>query len=185
MILDGTKEEEIFSDILRESLEEIGEELKLLKLETIHIEPCRNCGGCNDKTPGACVQKDDTPELIKSLVRSSRWGILTTLSFGGYSSVTKKALDKLALLGLPTFTIDKEGRLQHTKRYPEIRSKEILPNVVIAITQDESETEKQYFSKLVEANGRIMMIPFELIFINAKEDKKSIKEKMIKVFKGE
>lgn len=184
-ILDGTKEDEVFNSILVEELERAGEELEILKLEKMHIEPCRNCGACNDKTPGACIQKDDTPQLIRALVNSDRWGILTHLSFGGYSSVTKKALDKLSLLGIPTFIVQK-GRLQHAYRYPvKVWNKNMPCNVVIAITNSESEFEKQCFEKLVKANSRILMFPFKLIFIDVDEDKNSIREKMINLFKGE
>lgn len=185
VILDGLKEDELFSDTLREVLEEAGEELNILRLGEMNIGPCRNCGACNDKTPGACIQEDDTPKLMRALVRSKRFAILTRLSFGGYASVTKKALDKLVLMGISTFTVDREGRLQHKKRYPEAKSENVPPNLVIAITQGESEAEKQCFRKLVEANGRIMMIPFKLIFIDVSQDKESIKQKMIHSLKEE
>lgn len=181
-ILDSTEENERFSGLVKESLKEIGEELKLLKLMNMHIEPCRNCGGCNTKTPGACVYKDDTPELISTLISTDRWGILTHISMGGYSSTTKKAMDKLALTALPIFTVHK-GRLQHPPRYPKVHPENTSPNIVIAITNGESEMEKQCFEKLVKANDKITMTRFKLIFIAADEEKSSIKQKMIQLFK--
>lgn len=181
-ILDDTEGNEGFSELLEESLREVGEEVEHLKLQNMHIEPCRNCGGCNTKTPGACICKDDTPELISSIVNTDRWGILTHISLGGYSSTTKKALDKLALTGLPCFIVHK-GRLQHPHRYPKLHPENIAPNVVIAITDGETEMEKQCFEKLIKANATIMMARIKLIFVDVKEEKNSIKQKMINVFK--
>lgn len=178
-MLDGTKKDERFSGILVESLEEIGEELELLKLENMNIKPCRNCGGCTYKTPGVCIAKDDTQIFMRNMVKTDRFSVLTHISFGGYSSVTKKAIDKLALMGLPSFIVYK-GRLQHPFRYPK---ENIRPNVVIAITDGNSELEKQSFKKLVEANALITMTPFKLVFIDANETQEIIKQKLIKAFK--
>lgn len=178
-MLDGTKKEERFSGILVEILEEIEEALELLKLEDMNIKPCRNCGGCTYKTPGVCIAKDDTSIFMRNMVKTDRFGVLTYISFGGYSSVTKKAIDKLALMGLPSFIVYK-GRLQHPFRYPK---ENIRPNVVIAITDGNSELEKQSFKKLVEANALITMTPFKLVFIDANETQEIIKQKLIKAFK--
>ena len=182
-ILDGTKKNDSFSKMLVESLGVLDEAFEFLKLEDMTIKPCRNCGGCSYKTPGSCIVKDDTPLMMRRIVNAERFGILTYISFGGYASVTKKAMDKLVLMGLPNFVVNK-GRLQHPTRYPKGNPECMAPNIVIAITDNNTEFEKQNFEKLVKSNELIMMTPFKLVFVEKNEAQESIHQKLIQVSKG-
>ncbi len=183
-LLDGTKKNDSFSKMLVESLGVLDETLEHLKLEDMSIEPCRNCGGCSYKTPGSCIVKDHTPLMMRCIVNAERFCVLTYISFGGYSSVTKKAMDKLVLMGLPNFVVYK-GRLQHPNRYPKENLESISPNIIIAIIDNNTEVEKQNFEKLVKANELIMRIPLQLVFVEKNEAQESIQQKLIELFRRE
>ncbi len=177
-ILDGTKGKSVVSEALIESLNEIGVIYKHLELENMNIKPCKSCGGCNYQTPGECVLKDDTPQLIRAYVKADHIITVTPISFGGYAATTKKALDKLALTALPTF-ITYKGRLQHPSRYPKEDQKASPINLTIAVVQGNSPLQQKNFEKLIKANNEIMMITNRLIFVDEQDDKGTMKSHIL------
>jgi hypothetical protein len=45
-------------------------EIETVRLATLKINPCLNCGGCDET--GSCVQKDDMQELFEKLLTSTK-----------------------------------------------------------------------------------------------------------------
>lgn len=80
------------------------------------IAPCMGDFGCWEKTPGVCVLKDDAIEVARDVINSGLVVLVTPVTFGGYSSHLKKALDRMICLMSPLLT--RIGReFHHKKRY--------------------------------------------------------------------
>ncbi len=159
-VLDGIEGISQLEDLLKLTGEQYGISYTYLKLEKMDIQPCRNCGGCSTKTPGECLFKDDTPEVMKSLVKSNLVIMATPIRFGGFNSILKKALDKCALLGLPFFKVDK-GSLYHPGRYGET----MFTSLIIGISRSHSEKQKQSFRQLAKQNAAIMRVPYQAVIV--------------------
>ena len=80
------------------------------------IAPCMGDFGCWEKTPGVCILKDDALQVAKTVINCDLIMLLTPVTFGGYSSQLKKALDRLICLMSPLFMKIK-GEYHHRKRY--------------------------------------------------------------------
>ena len=87
-----------------------------LALREIDIAPCLGCFGCWIRTPGICVIDDPGRDVARRMVRSDLLVFLTPLTFGGYSSELKKALDRSIPNILPFFRLVK-GEVHYAKRY--------------------------------------------------------------------
>lgn len=102
--------------VLEERLDSAGWEHETLDLRDLDIAPCTGCFRCWTKTPGICVIDDVAREVTKKVVRADLLVILTPVTFGGYSSEVKKALDRSLGFLLPYFTTIK-GHIHHARRY--------------------------------------------------------------------
>jgi multimeric flavodoxin WrbA len=80
------------------------------------VEPCIGCFGCWVKTPGICIIKDDAPEITRTIVRSDLAVYLTPITFGGYSSLIKRQLDRSIGMMRPEFS-NVAGETHHRVRY--------------------------------------------------------------------
>ncbi len=103
---------EIATDALRRE----GWHVTDLVLREIDIAPCLGCFGCWIKTPGVCVIDDAGRDVARQMVHSDLLVYLTPLTFGGYSSELKKALDRSIPNISPFFRLVK-GEVHHVKRY--------------------------------------------------------------------
>lgn len=63
------------------------------------IKPCYSCVGCETKTFGKCVFRDDMDTILPMMAVAETWVILTPVIWGGPSYTIKKVIDKSALLG--------------------------------------------------------------------------------------
>ena len=93
------------------------------------IAYCIGCYGCWIKTPGECLVDDAGREVAKSLVQSDLVVFLTPVTFGGYSSELKKALDRIIPIISPFFA-KVDGETHHVKRYdryPKMLALGLLP----------------------------------------------------------
>jgi multimeric flavodoxin WrbA len=99
------------------------------------------------KTPGTCLIDDDGRAVAEAVARSHLVVFLTPVTFGGYSSVLKRAVDRLIPLGLPFFR-NIGGEIHHPPRYP--RSAAFLA-VGVDLTEDEQAAE--IFRRLVVRNA--------------------------------
>ena len=116
-------------------------------LHELEIRHCVGCFGCWVQTPGVCVIDDAGRDIAKAVIRSDLVIYLTPVTFGGYSSQLKKALDRSICLVTPFFTkID--GEIHHEpryERYPRIMGVGVLP-------QADEESER-IFTTLVGRNA--------------------------------
>ena len=67
-------------------------------LEDLKIEPCYACRGCEERTYGKCVIRDDADIILPCLARSKTIIVFTPIVYGGYSFQIKRAVDKFSLV---------------------------------------------------------------------------------------
>jgi len=80
------------------------------------IAYCLGCFECWTRTPGLCRIDDAGRDVAASIIGSDLVIYLTPITFGGYSSELKKAVDRSICLVSPFFTrID--GEVHHRARY--------------------------------------------------------------------
>jgi hypothetical protein len=93
------------------------------------IAYCLGCFECWTKTPGLCRIDDAGREVAGGIIGSDLAIFLTPITFGGYSSELKKALDRMICLISPFFgKID--GEVHHRARYaryPDLLGVGVLP----------------------------------------------------------
>jgi multimeric flavodoxin WrbA len=73
-------------------------DIRHFNLENMRIEPCYACRGCEEKTYGRCIVRDDADLILPCLARSEIIVVFTHIVFGGYSFQIKRAMDKFVLL---------------------------------------------------------------------------------------
>jgi len=117
-------------EIIASALEDIGWQVEPCILHEIKIASCRGCFGCWVKTPGICVIDDAGHDVARMVIQSDLVVLLTPVTFGGYSSELKKALDRIICLISPFFV--KIGEEVHHKpryeRYPRLVGVGVLPH---------------------------------------------------------
>lgn len=93
------------------------------------IAYCLGCFECWIKTPGLCRIDDAGRDVAASLIGGDLTIYLTAVTFGGYSSALKGAVDRAICLVAPFFTrID--GEVHHQARYqhyPALLGVGVLP----------------------------------------------------------
>ena len=138
---------------LAEEIDRRGWPLTRLELAAMRINPCLGCFHCWVKTPGICVHRDQQPEVLKALAACELLVLLTPVTFGGYSSQLKKALDRAIPILLPFF-IRRHGEAHHPLRYE--RPFKLL--AVGTLAEPDADTEA-IFARLVGRNGINMNSP--------------------------
>jgi multimeric flavodoxin WrbA len=93
-----------------------GWEVKHILLRDRTIAYCQGCFECWVKTPGLCKTKDEAQEVTRALIQSDLLVLLSPVTFGGYSSELKKALDRSIGIVSPSFTRI-QGEVHHRRRY--------------------------------------------------------------------
>ena len=169
LILDGSAAGDALAPealgALRAELGKRGHESEVVTLCEMDIAPCLGCFGCWVRSPGECVIDDDARGVVRKIVQSDVLVLLTPVTFGGYSSELKKALDRWICVISPFFTkID--GEVHHRRRYeryPRILGVGLLP------TRD-AEAE-EIFSTLVTRNAlNIHSPPHTTVFLYRDRD---------------
>ena len=133
----------------------VGWQVACLTLREIDIAPCLGCFGCWIKTPGVCVIDDAGRDVARQMVHSDLLVYLTPLTFGGYSSELKKALDRSIPNISPFFRLVK-GEVHHVKRYAR------YPRIVgIGVCSDDraDPDEEELFETLVHRNAINLFAP--------------------------
>lgn len=113
----------------------------------LEIAPCVGCFNCWVKTPGRCENEDDSQAIAAAMIGSELTVFLTPVTFGGYSSLLKGALDRVICLVSPFFTRI-QGEVHHRRRYPKAP---YLLGVGVADEVDSSAA--GIFSTLLERNA--------------------------------
>lgn len=149
-ILDGSlQHNEIYDNIRSSIAQELGNNWSVdsYVIRDMKIVHCVGCFGCWNKTPGSCVMKDDSAKIAKAVVNSDLLIFLTPITFGGYSSELKKALDRIICIVSPFFTTI-NGETHHKPRY--IKYPKIMGIGVLPERDDES---GKIFSELIRRNA--------------------------------
>lgn len=139
--------------VLRDRLAEHGCSVDVARLAEIPVAYCRGCFECWTRTPGICRTDDDARDLTRRFIRSDIVVFLTPVTFGGYSSELKKALDRSIGLVSPFFK-RLDGETHHRKRYD--RYPALLGVGLLAGPDPEDEA---LFRSLVRRNAINMYAP--------------------------
>ncbi len=133
--------------LVRRELTAAGCRPTTIVLREIPVAYCQGCFECWVKTPGTCKTADAGREIAAAFIRSDVAVLLTPVTFGGYSSELKKALDRLAGLVSP-FMMHVHGVVHHRPRYaryPALLAVGLLPQPDPA--------QERVFHALVERNA--------------------------------
>lgn len=135
-------------DELRAVLQETGALVRDFQLRDIPLAYCQGCFECWTKTPGLCKTDGDAGrEITGAVIESDLWVILTAVTFGGYSSEIKKAMDRSICLVSPFFRrID--GEVHHRKRYRHYPAL-----AAVGVLREPDEEQERIFRTLVERNA--------------------------------
>lgn len=151
VLFDGSKNDDATIDTISQA---IAEQLSSARwnLETIilrhkHIAGCAGCFGCWIRTPGICTIDDYGREIGKKAARADLLIYLTPVTFGGYSSELKKAVDRTLPILLPYFTLV-NGEVHHKARY---KRRQRLAVVGVQTSPDAESA--HVFETLVERNA--------------------------------
>ncbi len=148
LILNGNLENQTHlistQNILEEELSNAGWECESLILHKMKIGTCIGCFQCWDTTPGICFQNDQGREVSKKAINSDLLVFLTPLTWGGYSSELKKAVERILGLLHPTFVRIK-GSCRHKKRYDRYPS---VLGIAVAV-EERDEEQEQIFKTLI------------------------------------
>lgn len=141
------------SQVIASELEDMDWEVETFMLRDTEIASCRGCFGCWIRTPGICVIDDAGRDVARAVVRSDLAVYLTPVTFGGYSSELKKAVDRLIPNVSPFFTkID--GEIHHKPRY------ERYPRLIgVGVLPHRDEESERLFKTLVTRNAVNMHAP--------------------------
>ena len=157
VLLDGSLNGEPAASRVRElvaaELEAQGWNVQPFTLREMEIRPCIGCFGCWVQTPGQCLIDDAARDIAPAVIGSNLAIYLTPVTFGGYSSELKKALDRNICLILPFFT-KVDGEVHHKPRYdryPRLLGLGLLPEA-------DAESER-IFKTLVDRNAINMHAP--------------------------
>lgn len=132
-ILNGALPDDGFVDAagaaLQDALQAAGWSVTTWTLRDEKITYCLGCFECWTKTPGLCRIDDDGRDVAADLIAGDLTIYLTAVTFGGYSSALKGAVDRSICLVAPFFTrID--GEVHHQaryERYPALLGVGVLP----------------------------------------------------------
>ncbi len=150
----GDSELAALQELLCAELRTRGHPANALVLRDISIAYCLGCFDCWLKTPGVCRTHDAGPGVASEFINSDVVIFLTPVTFGGYSSELKKALDRVMGLVSPFF-IRVEGEVHHKERYEQ------YPRLLAIGLMEEGNPEKEtIFHALVHRNAINMHSPW-------------------------
>ncbi|MEZ4770673.1 MAG: NAD(P)H-dependent oxidoreductase [Caldilineales bacterium] len=111
------------------------------------IAYCLGCFDCWTRTPGLCRIDDAGRDVAASIIASDLVIFLTPVTFGGYSSQIKKAVDRSICLISPFFTRI-GGEVHHQPRYDRYPAM-----LAIGILPERSPDQEAIFTRLVERHA--------------------------------
>ena len=152
LILNGERKNEsvlsLVAEVVAGELSVQGWRAETVVLREKKIAICTGCFGCWVQTPGVCVIDDFGREAARMVIGSNVLIYLTPITFGGYSSELKKAVDRFACSMLLPFFKKIEGEIHHRVRYQP------LPSLIgIGVLPGPDEESERIFTKLVERNS--------------------------------
>jgi len=112
-------------------------DVHIINTRELKIKHCSGCFSCWVKTPGVCIQQDDMPMILDTIMQSDLVIFLADIKMGLVDSELKKIHDKMIPLVLPYIRLI-HGELHHEKRYDS------YPDVALAIINNEELTEEVF-----------------------------------------
>ena len=159
LLLDGRRDDEptlaLAHDALADGLAAGGWAVDDWRLRDDKIAWCAGCFKCWTTTPGVCAHHDDGRTVAERWVRSDLLVLLTPVTFGGYSSELKKALDHVIPILLP-YLRKRGDDTHHPQRYE--RTRDLLVVGTVPAGQADG-PEARTFRRLVERNTLNMEPP--------------------------
>lgn len=157
LILNGALKGDAGLDLAQQALTAAfsarGWEAEHVQLREKSIAYCKGCFDCWVKTPGRCPTRDDAPDVTRAILGSDLLVLFSPVTFGGYSSELKKALDRSICLISPLFTRI-GGEVHHQSRYPR------YPSLLgVGVTCEKDVDEERIFSTLVARNAVNLHVP--------------------------
>jgi len=125
LVLNGSLEHQTHlmpvQEILESEFSDAGWEYESLILHRFKVGTCIGCFRCWDTTPGICFQDDQGIEIAKKAINCDLIVFLTPLTWGGYSSELKKAIERMLGLLHPSFIkieeIERHSLNWHTPKH--------------------------------------------------------------------
>jgi len=120
VVLDGSRTEDgtlNLPEMIGAAVERCGYVVEIIPLRDEKIGSCTGCFGCWLRTPGMCLIDDDGRKVAGKIIRSNLTVFVTPVTFGGYSSELKKAVDRMACPSLLPFLVNMGGEVHHPGRY--------------------------------------------------------------------
>lgn len=135
---------------LSDALTATAHTVQSFQLRDIPLAYCRGCFECWTRTPGVCRTRDDGPAIAEAIIRSDVTVWITAVTFGGYASELKKALDRIICLVSPFF-MRVHGEVHHRPRYDR------FPFLLcVGMLPEEDREQERVFRTLVERNAANM-----------------------------
>jgi len=159
LLLDGRRDDDptlaLAHDALVGGLDAGGWAVDDWALRNDRIAWCAGCFKCWTETPGVCAHHDGGRTVAERWTHSDLVVFLTPVTFGGYSSELKKALDHVIPI-LQPFMQKRRGETRHPQRYA--RRRDLLVVGTVSAGQAEG-PEAGTFRRLVERNTLNMQPP--------------------------
>jgi multimeric flavodoxin WrbA len=151
LILNGAPADDDVSAAVERALDSAlagrGWDVQRVHLRDLTIAYCQGCFDCWVKTPGVCQTRDAARDVTRALARSDLLVLLSPVTFGGYSSELKKALDRSIGIVLPFFTRIR-GEVHHRARYGR------YPALLgVGVLNRASKEDERTFATLVSRNA--------------------------------
>ena len=135
------------------SLVRAGWAARSIALRDQKIAYCLGCFECWVKSPGLCKIDDDGRTVTAAMLASDLVIYLTPLTFGGYSSVLKQALDRSICMVSPFF-MRIDGEVHHKPRYDHYPA---ILGLGVCLTHNAAQ--EQLFARLIERNALNLHAP--------------------------
>lgn len=93
--------------LLDAALKGAGIEARVFELNTMAIEPCQNCGGCDET--GLCIIDDDFTEIADAIRKADRIILASPVYFMGLSAQAKILVDRCQSFWCSKFLLKQEA----------------------------------------------------------------------------
>ena len=135
-----------------------------VQLRDVFIAYCKGCFDCWVKTPGVCATRDGAGVVTRAMACADLLVLLSPITFGGYSSELKKAIDRSIGIVSPFFARF-DGEVHHQPRYT--RHPALL---AVGVSEDRDPEEAQIFARLVARNAINFHAPAHAVCLVSRDD---------------
>jgi ferredoxin len=133
--------------------------VRTIVVPEMDISPCMGCFQCWVRTPGICVIGDAGQSVAGAWMLSDVVVLVTPVTFGGYSAVLKRAVDRVIPILSPYF-MKIRGEVHHKPRY------EKYPALVgIGVLPSRDDESVALFSRIIERHATNAHSPWHRAFV--------------------